>query len=391
MMKWKHTNGISIIEMYKRQLNLAQLLKKKSFFLFGPRSTGKTTLVKHSLAQINLYDLLDSSIYIALIKRPQILEEENREAKIIVIDEIQKFPDLLDEIHRLIEKQGYRFLLTGSSSRKLKRKNVNLLGGRAWQAELFPLSWSEIPKFNLIKYLNRGGLPHIYNSPHYKEELNAYVSLYLREEIQNEALSRNIQAFTEFLDLIALSNGQEINYESFSQDLQVSPGTLKNYIEILDDTFLGFKLPGWTKTKKRKAISRSKYYLFDIGVTNTLCHRQFIEKKSELFGKVFEHFIILEMRAFLSYFRKRIQMAYWRSTSQMEVDLIIGNDVAIEIKSSKDIQDKHLKGLRALKEEKLIKKYLLISLVRQKRVTDDKIEIWPWETFLNKLWKGKIV
>ena len=377
--------------MYKRQLNLAQLLKKKSFFLFGPRSTGKTTLVKHSLAQINLYDLLDSSIYIALIKRPQILEEENREAKIIVIDEIQKFPDLLDEIHRLIEKQGYRFLLTGSSSRKLKRKNVNLLGGRAWQAELFPLSWSEIPKFNLIKYLNRGGLPHIYNSPHYKEELNAYVSLYLREEIQNEALSRNIQAFTEFLDLIALSNGQEINYESFSQDLQVSPGTLKNYIEILDDTFLGFKLPGWTKTKKRKAISRSKYYLFDIGVTNTLCHRQFIEKKSELFGKVFEHFIILEMRAFLSYFRKRIQMAYWRSTSQMEVDLIIGNDVAIEIKSSKDIQDKHLKSLRALKEEKLIKKYLLISLVRQKRVTDDKIEIWPWETFLNKLWKGKIV
>ena len=377
--------------MYKRKLNLTHLLKKKSFFLFGPRSTGKTTLVLASLPQAKLYNLLDSSIYRALIKRPQILEEENQGRKIIVIDEIQKLPDLLDEVQRIMEKRKIRFLLTGSSSRKLKRKGVNLLGGRAWTASLFPLVWPEIPKFNLIQYLNRGGLPHIYNSLDYKEELNAYISLYLREEIQNEALSRNVQAFTEFLDLIAFSNGQEINYESFSQDLQISAGTLKNYISILDDTLLGFKLPGWTKSKKRKAISRSKYYLFDVGVTNTLCQREGIKEKSELFGRTFKHFIILEMRAFLSYFRKRLRMAYWRSVSQQEVDLIVGNELAIEIKGIKDIQDKHLKGLRALKEEKLIKKYFVVSLIDQKRITKDKIEIWPWETFLSQLWKGQIV
>ena len=377
--------------MYKRKLNLTHLLKKKSFFLFGPRSTGKTTLVLASLPQAKLYNLLDSSIYRALIKCPQILEEENQGREIIVIDEIQKLPDLLDEVQRIMEKRKIRFLLTGSSSRKLKRKGVNLLGGRAWTASLFPLVRPEIPKFNLIQYLNRGGLPHIYNSLDYKEELNAYISLYLREEIQNEALSRNVQAFTEFLDLIAFSNGQEINYESFSQDLQISAGTLKNYISILDDTLLGFKLPGWTKSKKRKAISRSKYYLFDVGVTNTLCQREGIKEKSELFGRTFKHFIILEMRAFLSYFRKRLRMAYWRSVSQQEVDLIVGNELAIEIKGIKDIQDKHLKGLRALKEEKLIKKYFVVSLIDQKRITKDKIEIWPWETFLSQLWKGQIV
>ncbi len=377
--------------MYKRQLDLVALLRKKSFFLFGPRSTGKTTLVKQSLPQAKMYDLLDANTYRSLIKNPKILEEENQKNQIVIIDEIQKLPNLLDEVHRLIEKRSFRFLLMGSSSRKLKRKGVNLLAGRAWKAEFFPLTWQEIPKFNLIRYLNRGGLPQIYDSSDYKEELNAYISLYLREEIQHEALSRNIQAFAEFLDSIALSNGQEINYENFSKDLQVSPGTLKNYIQILDDTLLGFKIPGWTKTKKRKAISRSKYYLFDVGIANALCHRPFIEDKSELFGKAFEHFLILEIRAFLSYFRRRLKLAYWRSVSHKEVDLIVGNELAIEIKSSRDIQDKHLKGLRALKEEKLIKKYFLISQVPQKRITKDKIEIWPWTDFLNQLWNGDLI
>ena len=239
---------------YTRKLNLKTILNKKSFFLFGPRSTGKTTLIKHTLEKFKLYDLLDSETYKRLLKQPKLLEEENRAVnnKVIVIDEIQKQPHLLNEVHRLIETKNYRFLMTGSSARKLKKGQSNLLAGRAWQAELFSLSWIEIPQFNLLKYLNRGGLPMVYNSKHYKEELDSYVSLYLREEIQNEALSRNVQAFAEFLDLIALSNGQEINYESFSRDLQVSTSTLKNYIEILNDTLLGFLLPGWTKTKKEK-------------------------------------------------------------------------------------------------------------------------------------------
>ena len=378
---------------YKRKLDLGLLLKKKSFFLFGPRATGKTTLIHQTFNKAKIYDLLDSETYRRLLKRPKILEEENKsKGKIIVIDEIQKQPALLDEVHRLIQTKDFRFLLTGSSARKLKRNPVNLLAGRAWQASLFPLSWVEIPKFNLIKYLNQGGLPSVYtSSSDYQEELNAYVSLYLREEIQNEALTRNVQAFAEFLDLIALSNGQEINYENFSRDLQISPSTLKNYMEILNDTLLGFSLPGYTKTKKRKAITRAKYYLFDLGVTNTLCHRGLIKKRSELFGKAFEHFIILEVRAYLNYARKFLNMTYWRSTSQFEVDLIIGNKVAMEIKSTMLVQDKHLKSLRAFKEEKLIKKYITVSLDTEKRVTKDNIQILPWKIFLKMLWKGEII
>ena len=379
--------------LYKRKLNLNPLLNKKSFFLFGPRSTGKTTLIQQTLKNFKFYNLLDSETYGRLLKRPKLLEEENRNIKntIIVIDEIQKQTRLLDEVHRLIQIKNYRFLLTGSSARKLKKGQSNLLAGRAWQAQLFPLSWVEIPQFNLIRYLNRGGLPMVYNSKDYKEELDSYVSLYLREEIQNEALTRNVQAFAEFLDLIALSNGQEINYDSCSRDLQISPSTLKNYIEILNDTLLGFLLPGWTKTKKRKAISRGKYYLFDLGVTNTLCHRGAIKNNSELFGKAFEHFIILEMRSYLSYFRKKLNMYYWRSTSQAEVDLIVGDKMAIEIKSHSLIQDKHLKGLRKLKEEQILKKYIIVSLDKEERITKDKIHIMPWEIFLKKLWQGAII
>ena len=378
---------------YKRKLQLTALLKKKSFFLFGPRSTGKTTLIQKNLKNAKIYNLLDSETYKRLIKRPKLLEEENTNTKnkIIVIDEIQKQVHLLDEVHRLIQKKNYRFLLTGSSARKLKKGHSNLLAGRAWQAQLFPLSWIEISHFNLMQYLNQGGLPMVYNSSYYKEELNAYVNLYLREEIQNEALTRNVQAFAEFLDLIALSNGQEINYESFSKDLQISTSTFKNYVEILNDTLLGFLLPGWTKTKKRKAISRGKYYLFDIGVTNSLCYRGKIREKSELFGKAFEHFIILEVRAYLSYSRKNLSLHYWRSVSQAEVDLIIGGKIAIEVKSHTLIQDKHLKNLRKLKEEQLIKKYIVVSLDKEKRTTQDKIQIMPWEFFLKKLWQGQII
>ena len=376
--------------MYKRYLNLPYLLKKKSFFLFGPRSTGKTTLLRKTLPSAKVYDLLHPETYRRLHVRPQLLEEENtNKSKIIVIDEIQKHVNLLDIVQLLISR-GYKFLLTGSSARKLKRGSANLLAGRAWFAQLFPLTSLEIPKFSLLKYLNRGGLPQVYDSPDYKEELLNYVNLYLKEEIQNESLTRNVGHFSEALELIARSNGEELNYDQFSQDLQISPNTLRNYISILDDTLLGFKLKGYTKTKKRKAVSRSKYYLFDVGVTNTLCERSNIKEKSELFGKAFEHFIILEVRAFLSYLRKNLEMFYWRTQkSFIEVDLIIGDKLAIEIKPTRLVQDKHLKGLRALKEEGLIKKYIVVSLDTNERITNDKVYILPWNIFLSKLWKNQ--
>lgn len=318
------------------------------------------------------------------------LAEQNLSA-IAVVDEIQKLPELLDEAHRLIEERGQVFLLTGSSARKLKRGGANLLAGRAWWAELHPLTTREITNFDLLTYLNRGGLPAVYQSEDYAEELKAYTSLYLTEEVKNEALARNVVQFSDFMELVALSNGEEISYQSLAGDCGVSPNTIKNYIQVLEDTLIAFQLRAFKKTRQRKAISRSKLFLFDVGVANQLANRGEIFDQSELFGKAFEHFIILEIRAYLSYLRKNLKMYYWRSTSQFEVDLIIGNRWAIEIKSTHSVQSKHLKGIRALKEEGLIENYAVVCCERTERVTADKIRILPWNVFLEKLWQGTIL
>ena len=376
--------------MYKRILDLTKLLKKKSFFLFGPRGTGKTTLVKHTLTKATVIDLLEIKTYREYLKNPSLISEQMLEP-IVVIDEVQKLPEILDEVHRLIEADKLTFLLTGSSARKLKRGGANLLAGRAWWAELFPLTSNEIPDFDLMTYLNRGGLPAVYPSDDYAEEIWAYTALYLKEEIQNEALTRKVAQFSEFLDLMALSNGQEISYQSIADDCGVSPNSIKNYIQILEDTLVAFQLKAFTKTRKRKAISRSKLYFFDVGVTNSLAKRGEIMEGSELFGKAFEHFILLEVRAFLSYARKNIGMCYWRSTSQFEVDLILDDQWGVEIKSTASIQDKHLKGIRALKEEGNIQNFAAVSCDRYERITQDNITIFPWKLFLEKLWNGDII
>ena len=372
--------------MYKRNLDLENLLKQKSHFLFGARSTGKSTLIK-SLQQneIELIDLLERDTYKRLLQKPSILETLDQ-SKIIVIDEIQKIPTLLDEVHRLISKYDTTFLLTGSNARKLKYGSSNLLAGRAWKSELFPLSWSEITDFNLERYLTRGGLPESYKSDHWQKELAAYITLYLREEIAAEALTRNLESFSDFLDLVARSNGQEINYQSFANDCGVTIPTIKNYFSILEDTLLGFSLTAFTKSKKRKAISRSKHYLFDLGVVNSLCEVSEVKTKSPYFGNAFEHFIISEVRSANSYLEINKTLSYWRTTSLFEVDLIVGKEIAIEIKSANKIQEKHLKGLRALKEENLIKKYVLVSLDTFESTTDDGIELMHWESFLQRLW-----
>jgi len=376
--------------MYHRILDLTKLLEKKSFFLFGPRGTGKTTLVKLTLRDATVIDLLEIRTYREYLKNPSILSEQKTKP-VVVIDEVQKLPEILDEVHRLIEGEKLTFLLTGSSARKLKRGGANLLAGRAWWAELFPLTSREIPDFDLLTYLNRGGLPFIYPSDDYYEELRAYAALYLKEEVQNEALTRKIAQFSEFLDLIALSNGEEISYQSIAGDCGVSANSIKNYVQILEDTLLAFQLKAFRKTRKRKAISRSKIYLFDIGVTNSLANRGEIRPASELFGKAFEHFIVLEVKAFLSYARKNVEMYYWRSTSQFEVDLILGDRWAIEIKSAASIADKHLKGIRALKEEGNIKNFAVVSQDQNERITADHIKVFPWKVFLKRLWDGELV
>ena len=375
--------------MYQRILNLQELLSQKSFFLFGPRGSGKTTLIDLSLKDALVIDLLHSKTYTRLLRNPSQLEElVIRDDQIVVIDEIQKLPALLDEVHRLIQKRKLTFLLTGSSARKIKHGGANLLAGRAREARLFPLVSRELPNLDLLRMLNHGGLPDIYDSNQPDEDLTAYVDTYLREEIKAEAVTRNVSAFIEFLDALALANGEELNYESFSSDLQVSTTTLKNYLKILEDTLLGFRIAGFTKTKKRKAIARAKHYLFDLGVTRHLAKTTEIRPGSKAFGDALEHFIILEIRAWLSYSRDRRELTYWRSTSQFEVDALIGKDIAIEIKASENPSDKHLKGLRALKEEKIFKTFLLVCTESQIRKTSDGIEILPWREFLARLWQG---
>ena len=375
--------------MFIRKLNLSELLNKKSFFLFGPRATGKTTLIERSLPDAQVIDLLHSKTYATLVRNPSALAEIIVDPKkVVVIDEVQKLPELLDEVQRLIRKPGVTFLLTGSSARKLKHGAANLLGGRAREARLFPLVSAEIGEITLEKIINHGGIPDIYKSDEPDEDLAAYVDTYLREEIKAEAVTRQVAAFVEFLDACAISNGQEINYESMASDLQIAPSTLKNYFQILEDTLIGFRLKGFTETKKRKAAVRAKHYLFDLGVTRHLARQGLVTVGSKAFGDAFEHFIILETRAYLSYTRQRVEQRYWRSVSQFEVDLLIGRSRAIEIKATEHPSDKHLKGLRALMEERIFQHYYLVCLTSLKRVTEDGIVIIHWRDFLREMWSG---
>lgn len=375
-------------QFFERVFDLNPLLSRRSAFLFGPRGCGKSTLIKQTMPAAPLYNLLDEKTYLKLLKDSSIIDQENRNpGQLIVIDEVQKLPKILDEVHRLIFEKKHRFLLTGSSARKLKHGGANLLGGRASELHLFPLVSKEIPQFDLLSYLNRGGLPAIFQSPDPIDDLKSYVSLYLREEIAAEALTRRVDFFSRFLDVIALNNGEELHYENLSNDSGVPAKTIKNYIEILEDTLIGFQILPFSKTKKRKAITRSKFFLFDLGVTRVLSKRSEIEAQSELFGRAFEHFIFLETRAAIRYLKSDLALEYWRSQSNFEVDLIYG-DSAFEIKSTSHIDQRHIKGLRALMEEKKLKRYFLICNVDKPRAYEG-IEIIPWMDYLEQLWMGK--
>lgn len=379
---------------FERVLDLKAQLKKNSFFLFGPRGVGKSTLIRETLQPKILYDLLDAVSFMRLSTQPDLLQQELELLKagdLVVIDEIQRIPQLLNTVHRAIENKRLRFLLTGSSTRKLKRdSDSNLLAGRAWEARLFPLCYPEIPKFDLVTYLNRGGIPRAFLTENYLEELRAYSSIYLKEEILAEALVRKLDHFTRFLEVAALQSGEELSLEGIASDAQIKAKTVGNYIEILEDTLLAFRLPAFWKTKKRKAITRAKFYLFDVGLTNYLAKRGRLEPKSELFGKAFEHWLINEVRAYISYRRLDLDLFYWRSVNQQEVDLIIGSECAIEFKATSLVSSKHLKGLHALKEEKLIKNYYTVSMDERPRVMEG-VTVFPWKVFLEKLWGNELL
>lgn len=378
----------------ERVLKLNELLKKKSFFLFGPRATGKTTLLRHCFENgTPIINLLRSDLYMRLSSAPHQLEEiisEHEDKSLVIIDEVQRVPELLNEVHRLIEEENIRFLLTGSSARKLKKDGINLLAGRAWEANLFPLTYAEMPNFDLKRYLHFGSLPPVYLSDYPEEELHAYVSTYLKEEIQAESLVRKIPAFVRFLQFAALTSGAMLNFSSISSDAGVSISTVREYYQILEDTFIGFMVPGWTKSLKRKAISTAKFYLFDVGVRNTLAQVKHVEPKTDLYGKTFEHFMALELRAYISYRRLKINLSYWCSKHGAEVDFILGDEIAIEVKTTTNVSDKHLKTIKLLQEEKICDKYFLVSMDKVNRKKDN-IHILYWSDFLDKLWNDELV
>jgi len=374
----------------KRELNLPYLLNKKSFFLFGPRGTGKSFLIRNSFGpEVCVINLLQTQVQLRLLQNPSQLEEmidaHGASTTLVVIDEVQKIPILLDEVHRLIEERGLHFLLTGSSARRLKSSGVNLLAGRAWLADFFPLTFHEIPEFDLDRYLRYGSLPAVWLSDEPQEELDAYVQTYLNEEIKAEGWVRKIPAFAEFLRLAALSIGQVLNFSKFAQDAGVSPPTIASYFQILEDTLLGFQLKPWTKATSRKAIASSKFYLFDSGVTNTLSGLQHLERVSSNYGSLFEQWIATELRAWISYRRNRMTLYFWRTEDQLEVDFIVGEEMAIEVKSSYKVNERDLKTLKIVRDMHVIKRCILVSQDPINR-RHEGIEILHWKTFLYQLW-----
>jgi len=369
----------------ERVLNLAFLLQKKSHFLFGPRQTGKTSLIRHSLTGVRSYDLLDNSVYLSLSQAPgRIAQEINPRDKIVVVDEIQRLPVLLNEVHRLIEERGIRFLLTGSSARKLRRGGVNLLGGRARTKYMHPLTYQELGnQFNLFKAIERGLLPSIYLSDDPHADLEAYTGSYLQQEIVAEGVTRNVPAFSRFLRVAALCNGTVVNFTNVSNDAQVPRTTVYEYFEILKDTLLLYELPAWRKSKKRKPLTSSKYYFFDVGVVATLQGRQFRPGTPE-FGEAFETYLMHELVSYRDYISGE-PLSYWRSTSGFEVDFILGDHTAVEVKAKENVSAHDLKSLRAFAEEKKLKRYLCVSLEPRRRNLEN-MTILPLRDFLEALW-----
>ncbi|MFW5871962.1 MAG: ATP-binding protein [bacterium] len=379
--------------MYKRSQTFKNA-DNESCFLWGARQTGKSTLLKSLYPDSLYFDLLLSDVFERLNRNPSELRELALAYKgkyPIIIDEIQRIPALLNEVHWLIVNKGMHFILSGSSPRKLIRNGSNLLGGRALRYELYPLISREIHDFDLLQALNSGLLPRHYLSKNPHKLLSAYVGSYLQDEIIAEAKIRNIDSFTRFLEVAAFSNGEIVNYSNIASECGVSPPTVKEYFQILEDTLIGRFVPAFQKKPKRRVIQTPRFYFFDIGIANYLLKRKSIELGSESFGKAFEHFIYHEIYAHRHYSDINYSISYWRTTSGFEVDFVLGDhEVAIEVKATSNANQRHLKGLKKFAEEYNIKKLILISNDPLPRKTGE-CSILPWKVFLEMLWNGEIV
>lgn len=382
--------------MFKRALSLPDA-PRGSMFLWGPRQTGKTSLLRETYPDAIWYDLLKTDLYIRFHTRPALLREELLAVAaphVVVIDEIQKVPGLLDEVHWLIENTRHHFVLCGSSARKVRHGHANLLGGRAVRYELFGLVSRELGgEFDVVRMVNHGCLPRHYVSNRPEPLIRSYVQDYLKEEIAAEGLVRRLPAFANFLGAASLADGELVNFSTIARDCGVSGPTVKEYFQILEDTLLGSFLPAYTKRPKRRVIQSPKFYFSDVGIVNHLAKRGVLQPATELFGKAFENWVHHELKAYQSYSGKYKDLAYWRLPSGIEVDFIVGDmECAIEAKGSMRPNPDHLRGLREVAiDHKRLGRRILVNLEERARRTEDGIDILPAKVFAQRLWAGQLV
>jgi len=381
----------------KRILTI-DLPPRKSAFLWGPRKTGKSTYLREKFPQSIVYDFLQTDLFLEFSKRPSLLRERLLAKKSqaleqpVILDEVQKIPQILDEVHWLVENKGLRFILCGSSARKLKRGKANLLGGRAWRFEMFPLVSAELVDLDLLKVLNHGMIPIHYLEDSSEKSLKAYTQDYLKEEVIAEGLTRNIPAFSRFFDAMAYSHGELTNYSNIARDCGVDSKTVREYYQILVDTLMGRLVEPFKRRQDRQIITKAaKFYLFDVGVAGAIMKRKIVEARGELFGKAFEHFVLMELVAHSSYNELDYEINFWRTKSGLEIDFVLAKgEVAIEVKGSSRVEQRDLRPMMAFVGEYAPKKALLVCNEREERV-QGRIRIMPWRRFLEDLWEGKII
>ncbi len=381
----------------RRILNI-DLPSRKSAFLWGPRKTGKSTYLKTRFPNSLVYDFLQTDLFLEFSKKPSLLRERllAKDSHLlespVILDEVQKVPQILDEVHWLIENRGLQFILCGSSARKLKRGRANMLGGRAWRYEMFPLVTSEIKDLDLLRALNHGMIPEHYLQENSNMALKAYTKDYLKEEVFDEGLTRNIPAFSRFFDAMGYSHGEITNFSNIARECGVDAKTVKEYYQILIDTLLGTMIEPFKKRQGRQVITRAaKFYLFDVGVAGAIVKRRIEEAKGEVFGKAFEHFILMEMAAHRSYTGLDYEINFWRTRSGMEVDFVIGDgEVAIEVKGAARVDSRDLRPLITFTKEYSPRKALVVCNETEERI-HGPIRIMPFRNFLRDLWEGKII
>ncbi len=379
---------------------MLDLPQGQSVFLWGARGTGKSTYL-HEIYPKSIYiDLLKTDDFNRLFNRPWEMREQliaetaEKLSQPVVIDEVQRIPALLDEVHWLIENKGVAFILSGSSARKLKRGGANLLGGRAWLFTFYPLVYKEIPEFDLLHALNNGLLPKHYLSKNAEHSLRAYVTVYLKEEIQAEGLVRNLPGFAKFLEAAGFCNGELVDYTNIARDCAIDAKTVKAYYQILVDTLVAYAIEPFTLRRKRELIIVTpKIYLFDVGVANYLAKRKIFSLAGFDAGNAFEHFILMELMAYIGINGLNYSVNFWRSKSGLEVDFVLdGGRVAIEVKLSDNPMSRDLKGLNAFCADYNPEYALVVCNVPNKRRLENAggiaIELVPWREFLDGLWVG---